>query len=136
EVARWTLPVDTEENWQNNGKDRCCLETFSTHYFRLVDHTLFVAMYHAGLWAVDLTDPATPHSVGVFVPDRAPPDPRREPVGGYDLTPFILDVFPQADYSLTVFDAYSGVYSLKFDPTKPAPAVPEWPQAGGTHADG
>ena len=131
EVGRWTLPLDTEENWAEG--ERCCLETWSTHYFRVVDRTLYVAMYHAGVWAIDLTDPAAPKSVGAFVPDRAPPSPRREPTGGYDLTPFVLDVFPQPDHTMSLFDGYSGVYTVKFDPTKPMAAPTPWPAEGGTH---
>lgn len=131
EVGRWTLPLDTEENWAEG--ERCCLETWSTHYFRVVDRTLYVAMYHGGIWAVDLTDPASPKSVGAFMPDRAPPAPYAEPTGTYDLTPFVLDVFPRADHTMTVFDGYSGVYTVKFDPTRPMVAPTPWPTTGGTH---
>lgn len=131
EVARWTLPLDTEENW--NGDEPCCLETWSTHYFRVVDRTVFVAMYHGGLWAVDLTNVTEPRSAGVFVPDEAPPAPRRDPSGFYDLTPFVLDSFPTEDYVITVFDGYSGAYSVKYDPTFALPRVPEWPMSGATH---
>lgn len=131
EVGRWTLPLDTEAEWAEG--EVCCLETWSTHYFDIVDRTLYVAMYHGGIWAVDLTDPAEPRSIGAFVPDRAPPDPRREPTGFYDLTPFVLDVFPRPDHTLTVFDGYSGVYTVKFDPTRPMAAPTPWPTSGGTH---
>lgn len=137
EVGRWTLPYDSEPNWAEGSP--CCLETFSTHYFRLVDRTLFVSMYHAGLWAVDLSAPellAEPNAIGVFVPDRSPPDPRREPTGGYDLTPFVLDAFTSPDHTISVFDGYSGLYSVKFDPTVELPAPTPWPQSGQAHEDG
>jgi len=74
--------------------------------------------------------------VGVFVPDMAPPAPRREPKGGYDLTPFVLDVFPNPDYTMTIFDGYSGVYSVRYDAAHPMPAPPVWPKEGKTHEDG
>lgn len=136
-VGRWTLPLDTEANWAEG--DPCCLETWSTHYFRVADRTLYVAMYHAGVWAIDLSTPerlAQPAAIGAFVPDRAPADPRREPTGVYDLTPFVLDVFPQPDHTLTIFDGYSGVYTVKFDPTNPMPVPTPWPAEGSTHEDG
>ena len=134
EVARWTLPLDTEPLWA--GDTACCLETWSTHYFRLVGRTLFVSMYHGGLWAVDLSDPAQPRSAGVFMPDQAPPQPRRDPTGFYDLTPFVLDSFPSEDHTISVFDGYSGLYMVKYDPTVVVPRVPEWPMTGAPHADG
>ena len=46
------------------------------------------------------------------------------------------DVFPQPDNTLTVFDGYSGVYSVKYDPVHPMPAPPVWPAEGKTHEDG
>ena len=133
EVGRWTLPIDTQPDWSDGG---CPCETWSTHYFDVIDRTLYVSMYHGGVWAVDLTDPAAPQSIGAFVPDRAPPDPYTEPVGTYDLTPFVLDVFAQPDHTMTIFDGFSGVYTLRFDPTRPMVAPTPWPPEGGTHTDG
>lgn len=133
EVGRWTLPVDSEAHWNGKGDG---LETYSTHYFRVVDRTVFIAMYHVGVWAIDLSTPeklASPPSVGVFVPDKAPPAPRREPKGGYDLTPFVLDVFPNPDYTMTIFDGYSGVYSVKYDIAHPMTSPTPWPAAGKSH---
>ncbi|MFA5861380.1 MAG: hypothetical protein WDA16_06750 [Candidatus Thermoplasmatota archaeon] len=136
EVGRWTLPIDSEAHW--NGKVDG-LETYSTHYFRVVNRTLFMAMYHIGVWAIDLSTSeklVSPPSVGVFVPDKAPPAPRREPKGGYDLTPFVLDVFPNPDYTMTIFDGYSGVYSVKYDPDHPMISPTPWPASGKAHEDG
>ncbi|MFA5861379.1 MAG: hypothetical protein WDA16_06745 [Candidatus Thermoplasmatota archaeon] len=122
EVARWTLPVNVDPSWGG-------IELFSTHYFRIIDRTLFVAMYHGGLWAVDLSgvpNVKAPPSIGVFVPDqRAPKGPPA--VGTYAYAPFVLDVFPYPDYHVVIFDGLSGAYSLQFDPTNPAPSPPPWP---------
>jgi hypothetical protein len=60
DVAAWTLPhqVDWNGTYQ-----------FSNHYVSVVDHTLFVSMYHGGIWAVDLTPladgpPEAPRALG------------------------------------------------------------------------
>jgi hypothetical protein len=124
EVGRWTLPVDVQKNWNN-------VELFSTHYFRVLDQTVFAAMYHGGVWAfrLDLDHPENmkaPPSVGVFLPDHEAQQ-GREPKGMYDLAPFVLDVFPFADGHLVVYDALTGVYSVKYDAAHPMPAPKPWP---------
>jgi hypothetical protein len=127
EVGRWTLPVDVQlVDW--NG------ELFSTHYFRVVDETVFVAMYHGGVWAfqLDLENPenmALPPSVGVFVPDEGPAN-GRDPTGFYDYAPFVLDMFAFDDYNLVVYDGLSGVYSVQYDPEHPMQSPEAWPREG------
>jgi hypothetical protein len=126
EAGRWTLPVDVQANWGG-------VELFSTHYFRVQDRTAFVAMYHGGVWAIDLSTPkklASPPSVGVFVPDKAPPNPNRQAKGVYDYAPFVLDVFPFDNGDLGVFDGLSGFYSLHYDASKPMPSPTPWPKDG------
>lgn len=122
EVARWTLPIDVDPKWNS-------VELFSTHYFRVVNHTAFIAMYHGGVWAIDLTNPEQPRSAGVFIPDKQAPK-GRDPVGFYDLTPFVLDVFPYEDGTMAIFDGVSGVYTVKYDASVVAPAYTEWPAEG------
>lgn len=123
EVGRWTLPVDVE--WGGGFR-------FSTHYFDLVGRTLFVSMYHGGLWAVDLSTPAalaTPLSIGVFVPENVspkPPQSNREINGA----PYVCDVFPLPNGDIAVFDASAGVYVVRFDAANPAPAPTPWPRPG------
>ena len=136
EVGRWTLPIDSEAKW--NGEKAGGLETWSTHYFRVVNHTVFIAMYHAGVWALDISTPenlALPKSVGVFVPAKPTPAyvPAKNP---YNLTPFVLDVFPNADSTMTIFDALSGVYTVHFDAEHPMAAPTPWPRDGQPHEDG
>ncbi|GEM_PF-1580739 len=137
EVGRWTLPAETQDNWarSNNGGG---VELFSTHYFRVINDTAFVAMYHAGVWAFKLnfTNPEMmkePPSVGVFVPDK-PADKGRVPKSGYDFAPFVLDVLPTGGNYLTVFDGLTGVYSLQYDPDHPMPSPTPWPASGKTGA--
>jgi len=131
EVGRWTLPVDTQPDWGN-------VELFSTHYFRVLNDTAFVAMYHGGLWAfkLDYDHPenmALPKTVGVFVPDK-PGQNGRTPTSGYDYAPFVLDVFPYPDGVLTVYDGLSGVYTVKYDASKDMPSPEPWPKEGKTKA--
>ncbi len=114
EVSRWTLPV--KPDWDGGLQ-------FSTHYVGVVGRTLFVTNYHGGMWAVDLTDVQSPHTVGLFVPDRASPKPHAScPCG-----PSVEDVVPDEDGTLTVWDGAGGIYELRFDATDPAPPLREWP---------
>jgi hypothetical protein len=129
EVGRWTLPVDTQAKWGN-------VELFSTHYFRELNGTVFVAMYHGGVWAfkLDYDHPDSmqePKTVGVFVPDKGPQNGRK-PTGGYDYAPFVLDVFPYPGNDLVIYDGLSGVYSVHYDPSKDMPSPEPWPAAGKT----
>lgn len=122
-VGQWTLPVDVE--WTD------LVEEFSTHYVAVVGSTMFVTMYHGGMWAVDIADPATPRSVGVFIPDAELPTPSFEGGGGFlggfpAARPYVLDAIPLPTGELVVFDAFSGVYVLAFDAASPAPLVDEW----------
>ncbi|HWG91425.1 MAG TPA: hypothetical protein VNZ52_11315 [Candidatus Thermoplasmatota archaeon] len=118
-VGRWTLPVDVE--WDS-------ALVFSTHYFDLVNRTLFVSMYHGGVWAVDVSnesDFANLRTIGVFLPDRVSPNPPGKDGAG-DWAPTVLDVLPFPDGTLTIFDSLSGVYTVRFDETRPAPAPEPW----------
>lgn len=124
EAGRWTLPVDVE--WEQ------ALQ-FSTHYVEVHDRTMFVTLYHGGVWAVDLSTPekiAAPPTIGAFVPDRESPAP---PGGGgraAEGVPDVLDVLAYADGTLVVYDDASGIYVLRFDAADPAPAPEPWPVPG------
>jgi hypothetical protein len=116
-VASWTLPVDVQ--WDANA-------LFSTHYVDIWEKTLFITHYHAGVWAVDLSDIGNASadrwlpSIGVFLPANASPEP--PPGRAYDWAPTIMDanVLPGGD--IVVWDARSGVYTVRFDASNPAPA--------------
>lgn len=119
EVARWTIPVQPR-GWPGL--------MFSTHYVEVVDDTLFVANYHGGLWAVDISTIEDPRATGLFVPDRTSPSPD-DGAGG----PTIGDVHAGPNGTLTTWDGggAGGVYQLSFDPTMPAPQAPAWPGLEG-----
>lgn len=115
-VAAWTLPVDVE--WGG-------ALMFSTHYLTVVDRTAFVSMYHGGVWAIDLSDPLVPRTVGVYVPAIDPPD---EPEGqGFSWAPTIMEVKALDTGDLAIWDSTSGLYLVRFDATMVMPAVEEWP---------
>jgi hypothetical protein len=125
EAGRWTLPVDVA--WDASLQ-------FSTHYVEVVGRTLFVTLYHGGVWAVDLSTPekiASPPTIGAFVPDRVSPSPA-EGDGGRagEGVPDVLDVLAYPNGDLVVFDAGSGLYVLRFDAGDPAPAPEPWPVPG------
>ena len=129
EVGRWTLPIDVEAEW--NG-----IELYSTHYFRVLGETVFIAMYHGGVWAfkLDYENPENmklPPSVGAFVPDKGPHS-GRTPDGTYDFGPFVLDVFPYPDGTLVIFDGLSGVYVVQYDEAKDMTPPEPWPAEGKT----
>jgi hypothetical protein len=115
-LARWTLPVDPQ--WDGGA-------IWSTHYIDLVGDTLFVSLYHGGVWAADAREESWPNlpSVGVFVPNAAPPD---GPVALYaDWDPLVMEVNHLADGTLVILDGTSGAYTVRFtegDPRVPATA--------------
>jgi len=115
--------------------------------FRSVNRTLFATVYHGGVWAIDVSTPEarfTMPSIGAFLPSMESPKhfdtpPRGVVVkalyGGYALddAPVVLDLNPTSEGNLVVFDMQSGVYSVHFDATHPAPAPEPWP-LGHLHA--
>lgn len=119
-VAGWTLPHDVE--WSD-------YLHFSTHYLSVVDRTLFVSMYHAGVWAIDLGaitggEFVSLPSIGVFMPTRVSPAPPETPIRW---TPTLEEVLALPNGDLVTFDSNSGLYVFRFDATRPAPAPTPWP---------
>jgi hypothetical protein len=131
-VGAWTLPVPVQ--WREG------LE-FSMHYYDVFNRTLFVTTYHGGLWAIDLSDLgrlSTMPAVGVFIPDQespkpVPPRPQRSIAGNALFTvagttlndrPTLCDVVASSNGVLTTWDAQGGLYTLRFDVGRPAPAMP------------
>lgn len=109
-VSEWHLPEDTAP-WTMTYQA-------SPHYIALHNRTLFASAYHAGLWAIDLANPAQPAAIGVYLPVNVPAG---APAHAPDGTPMSLqvDVFP--DGVIVLNDESSGVYTLRFDATNPAP---------------
>jgi hypothetical protein len=119
-LARWTLPVDP--NWDGGA-------IWSTHYLDLVGDTLFISLYHGGVWAADASPEHWPNlpSVGVFVPNAAPPD---QPVALYaDWDPLVMEVNHLSDGTLVILDGTSGAYTVRFTEDDPrVPPVAPWAQ--------
>jgi hypothetical protein len=111
-VGAWNLPISTGP-WNVQYQA-------SPHYLTVVDEVMFVTMYHAGLWAVDLSgDLAAPPSIGVYMPDLAPPGNAAN-----SLKPSTLQVNALPDGSLALFEERSGVYVVRFNAADPAPPAP------------
>jgi len=55
------------------------------------------------------------------------PEPPGDLYAQYNWTPTVLEVEAMGNNTVTVWDGGSGVYTVQFDPTRPAPAVAEWP---------
>lgn len=120
-VGRWTLPFDVE--WEMPLQ-------FSTHYVSLVGRTMFVALYHGGVWAVDLSTEAAlrdPPTVGAFVPANAPPVPAASTGADVVGMPTVMDAVPLPGGDIVVFDGQSGLYVVRYDASRPMPAPPSWP---------
>jgi hypothetical protein len=118
-VARWTLPVDVE--WPPSSG-----ELFSTHYPTMANDTLYVSMYHGGVWAADARESAWPNlpSTGVFIPfDEGAQAPFKS-----GTAPEVLEVLDLGDGTLLIFDGNTGAYVVRFHPDDPRvpPAAP-WP---------
>lgn len=112
-VGRWNLPVDTGV-WTTQYQA-------SPHYVAVVGRTLLVSMYHAGLWAVDLSgDLAAPNAIGVYMPDIASGVNNPSGLGSAPITEQV-NVLSNGD--ILLFENASGVYLLRFDATNPAPAA-------------
>lgn len=114
-VAWWTLPF-SDLQWDGS-------LMFSTHYVQLSNDTLYVALYHGGVWAADASPeqwPALP-TIGAFVP--VPPGQMEQPFSA-TLAPEVLDVNLMSDGSLLVIDSYAGAFTLWFDRDVPVPPSP------------
>lgn len=117
EVGRWTLPV--KPKWDDGGLQ------FSPHYVGVLNTTLFVANYHGGMWAVDISEPTAPAAIGLFVPERESPTPYG---GAESYGPSIEDVIVDPLTGiLTTWDGAGGVYQLRFDDQLPSVPAPRWP---------
>lgn len=130
EVAAWTLPYDVEWTGQY---------LYSPHYLTVLNQTVFVSMYHGGIWALDLSglspDPSNftlLDSIGVFMPVNESPEP---PEQMFRWTPNLQEAYSFADSLhpdlpvgiLVTFDSNSGVYVVTFDASDPAPPPEPWP---------
>jgi hypothetical protein len=125
-VGAWALPVDVA--WST-------LLEYSTHYIGVWNRTLFITVYHAGLWAIDVSNEEalrTMPSIGAYLPVKKSPKPAADPsrIDSYpvlEFTPIVLDFDFAQDGTIILFDATSGVYTVRFDPSYPAPPPPPWP---------
>lgn len=124
-VARWTLPSDV--SWDGTLQ-------FSTHYFDVdqEERVLYVSTYHGGLWAVDADPSQGPElpSLGVFVPDRVPPNPQPDGLSDYSYTwtPIVMDAWVMDDGHVFTMDGQSGAYILEFHRDVPVPTPDPWTQ--------
>ncbi len=120
-VARWTLPVNV--SW-----DEPLL--FSTHYTEIDEETrtLFVSLYHGGVWAVEANPEAGPElpTLGVFIPDNAPENPPDPATNGFPWTPVVGDVHALPDGTLVIWDGNSGSYTVAFDAELDIPQPDPW----------
>jgi len=125
-VAAWTLPA--EVTWEGRLQ-------FSPHYMDVWNDTLFVSMYHGGVWGIDLAEidegsPDDVHaldSLGAYVP--AQPAPLPDPSYSYSWTPNLEDVevIDEANGTLATFEGNTGIYTFTFDRQTPVPLPNPWP---------
>ena len=82
---------------------------FSTHNFQLVGSKLYLAMYHGGVWVLDLADPAKPTPVAWFLPDAEP-----DGMVAADAVPETWDVVV-ANGHVFVSDIPTGLYAVHIE---------------------
>lgn len=123
-VAAWTLPHEVD--WDDEGG----AYLFSNHYFTVIDETLFISMYHGGVWAIDLsplrnaTEFVSLPSIGVFMPaDPSLP----EPAFPDRWAPTLQEILKMPDGTLVTFDGRYGLYTVSFEFDNPAPSPESWP---------
>jgi hypothetical protein len=117
-VGSWHLPEDTGK-WSVEYQA-------SPHYLALVNRTLFISDYHAGLWAADVSNATTlkaPPSIGVYVP--AIPSAIM-PKKAFEV-PFCEQVETLPGGALALTEDTTGLYLLRFNASDPAPAAPPFP---------
>ncbi|MHB8586487.1 MAG: LVIVD repeat-containing protein [Thermoplasmatota archaeon] len=116
-VGSWHLPEDTGV-WTTEYQA-------SPHYLALVNRTLLISDYHAGLWAADVSnasDLAAPPSIGVYIP--AIPGPKMPKNPG--TVPFCEQVEALPSGAVVLTEDTTGLYVLHFDASDPAPAAPPY----------
>jgi hypothetical protein len=120
-AGAWTLPHDVA--WTAGLQ-------FSLHYLGYYNKTLFATVYHGGMWAIDVSKlttgtPTSLPSIGVFMPPNVSPKPPAGYLVGYSPRVNDLNVFP--DGVLVVYDAWTGLYTVRFHDSNPAPPPEPWP---------
>lgn len=119
-VAGWTLPVDV--NWTE-------FKHYSPHYLTVQNQTVFVALGHGGVWALDASPEHWPRmpAVGVYTPARESPAPAPDSAANaVGSEPWLGDV--QATGSAIVTSDDDGVYSFTLDESIEAPTPEPWNQ--------
>lgn len=120
DVAAWTLPHDVV--WEERLH-------WSTHYLSVHDRTAFVSMYHGGVWALDLSGVGKEEftllpAVGAFLPVGVSPAPPERP---FRWAPTLEEVHAFEDGTLVTFDTNSGLYTFRFDASRPMEPPAPWP---------
>lgn len=103
-VSEWAVEPKQEFSYEQ-------AVLFSMHNFQLVDDKAYLAMYHGGVWVLNLTDPAHPRPVGYTLPRG------ERPAGGAiigSLVPLTWDVAVANGYVYAV-DIPTGLHVFKVD---------------------
>lgn len=101
----------TAEEWGDAAR------TFSTHNFQFIGGKVYLAMYHGGVWVLDVSTPEKllhPEAAGFFLPSQARPAALPAPglPGGLGNGPSVWDVLVK-DGVILATDMPSGLYSIQ-----------------------
>ncbi|HUR69087.1 MAG TPA: hypothetical protein VM370_07555 [Candidatus Thermoplasmatota archaeon] len=88
--------------------------TFSMHNFQLVGSTIYLAMYHGGVWVLDASEPTHPVPVGYFLPSEGASTSVPVPIfsgGGQSVWDVVVK-----DGVILATDITGGLYALQYAP--------------------
>ncbi len=112
-LSTWSVPGHDWVPWER-GRDE---GWWTPSNFDVTEDRIYLANYAAGVWVIDISDPADPYAVANFGPEsfKAPPAKPKGPIffqGGAEGVPWAHTVEEQ-DGLIYALDVKSGLYILR-----------------------
>jgi dipeptidyl aminopeptidase/acylaminoacyl peptidase len=113
-LSTWSIPG---HHWQP--KKFGGFYSWSPHNFEVTDDRIYLGNYAAGVWAIDISDPTNPKTIGSFGPESYKPIPEGVPgIDSIGLKPHAPNSWTAQEENgyLFVSDIFTGLYVLKLEP--------------------